>query len=73
MAFFASCNQKYLFFVIPFIPTNAPGSYSDIMKNFKEERNMLFIETLSKIGTLVTEQVTVTEIDEVFIGDLKLI
>ena len=30
---------------------------------------MVFIETLHKIETLVSEQVTVTEIYEVFIGD----
>ena len=34
---------------------------------------MLFIETLHKIETLINEQVTVTETDEVFTVDKKLI
>ena len=34
---------------------------------------MLFIETLIKIGTLIIEQVTVTETDEFFIGDKNII
>ena len=64
-------TKKYTFLVIKFGPTNAPSFYSATMKNFKYEWDMLFIETLRKIGTLINEQGTVTEIDEVFIGDLK--
>ena len=48
---------------MPFGATNAPGFYSVIMKNIKDEWDMLFIDNLCKIGTLVNEQVTVTEID----------
>ena len=33
---------------------------------------MIFIEILRKIGTLINEQVTVTETDEIFFGDKKL-
>ena len=44
-----------------------------MMKNFRDEWYMLFIETLCKIGTLLNEQVTVTETDELFIEDKKLI
>ena len=44
-----------------------------MMKNFKDEWVMLFIETLRKIGTLINEQVKVTETDELFIGDKNLI
>ena len=36
-------------------------------------RYAIFIETLRKIGTLINEQVTAIETDEVFIGDKKLI
>ena len=43
------------------------------MKEFKYECDILFIDILRKIGTLINEQVTVTETDEVFIGDKKLI
>ena len=49
--------------------TNAPGFYSAIIKNFKDKLDMLFIETLCKIGTLINEQVTVMEMYEVFIED----
>ena len=34
---------------------------------------MLFIETLHKLGTLINEQFTVTERDEVFIGYKNII
>ena len=73
LAFFAPDNQKYTFLVMPFDPTNATGFYSAMMKNFKDKWIMIFIETLRKIGTLINEQVTVIETDEVFIGDKKLI
>ena len=58
---------------MPFGPINYPGFYSDTMKKFKDEWDMIFIETLLKIGTLLNEQVTVTETYEVFIRDKKLI
>ena len=44
-----------------------------MMKNFKYEWDMIFIKTLWNSGTLINEQVTVTETYEVFIGDKKLI
>ena len=73
IAFFTPDNQKYTLLVMPLGPTNIPDLYSDIMKNFKDEWYMIFIETLHKIGTLINEQVAVTETDEVFIGDKNLI
>ena len=69
LAFFTPNNQTYMFLIMPFRTINAPGLYSDIMKNFKDEWVMLFIYTFRKIGTLINEQVTVIEIDEVFIED----
>ena len=54
-AFFPPDNQKYMFLFMPFGPTNAPGLYSAMMKNFKEKWDMIFIETLHKIGTLISE------------------
>ena len=54
---------------MPSSPTNATGFYSAVMKNFKDKCSMLFIEDLRKIGTLINEQIKVTETDEVFIGD----
>ena len=52
-----------------FGPTNTPGFYLAMMMNFKEKWDMLLIETLRKIGALINDQFTVTETDEVFIGD----
>ena len=43
------------------------------MINFKDEWDMIFIETLRNLGNLFNEQVTVMETYEVFIGDKKLI
>ena len=57
---------------MPFEITDTPGLYSDTMTNFKEEWDMLFIETLCKIVTLINKQVTVTETDELFIGDKEI-
>ena len=54
---------------MPFGTTNAPCFYSAMMKNFKDKRDMLFIDTLRKIGTLISEKVAVTKTDEVIIGD----
>ena len=43
------------------------------MKNFKDEWDILFIENLRKIGTLINEKFTFTEKYEVFIVDEKII
>ena len=56
-----------------FVPTNSSGFYSDMMKNFKEKWDMLFIEALSKIINFINEQVTVTKTDEVFVGNKNII
>ena len=65
---FAPDNQEYTFLVMPFGPTNTPDFYSDMMKNFKYEWYVVFVETLCEIGTLINEQVALTETYEVFIG-----
>ena len=58
---------------MPFGTTNTPGFYSATIKNFKDEWDMILRETLWKIGTLVNEQVTVTETYEFFIRDKNII
>ena len=35
LAFSAPDHQKYTFFVMPFVPTNAPGFYLAMMKNLR--------------------------------------
>ena len=65
--------QKYTFLVIKFGPTNAHSFYSDMTKKFKDEWEMILIETLCNSGPLVSGQVTVTQIYEVLIGDKNLI
>ena len=66
-------NQKYAFYVVPFGPTNAPGFYSAMMKNFKDEWDMLFIQLLHELKTIRNKPVVVTETDEIFIGTIKLV
>ena len=73
LSFFALDNQKYTFLVIQFGVTYSPGFYSDVIKNFKYKWDVLFIEALCKIVTLINEQVTVTKTYEVFLGDKNLI
>ena len=43
------------------------------MKGFKDEWDMLFMETLRNLVTLVSEKITVKEIYDVFVEDKKLI
>ena len=43
LSFFALDNQKYIFLIMTFGPTNDPGFYSDMIKNFKDEWDMLSI------------------------------
>ena len=73
IALFAPDKQRYTFLVVPFGTIYAPGLYSAMMKSFKDEWDMLFIETLRKIGILINEQVTVTETNEVYIRYKKTI
>ena len=56
-----------------FGPAKAPCFYSDTMKKFMDKWDMLFIENLRQIGTIIKKEVTVMEIYEVFIGDKKII
>ena len=44
-----------------------------MMNNFKAKWDMICIETLCNLVKLVSEQVTVTETDELFIGDKNII
>ena len=42
LAFFGPDDFKYCFTVIPFEPTNAPTFYTAMMRNFKEEWDLVF-------------------------------
>ena len=58
---------------MPFGPNNTPSFYSDTMNKFKDEWDIQFIDTIKNIGTLINEQITDTETNEVFIGDKNII
>jgi hypothetical protein len=73
LAFFSPDNEKYCFKVMPFGPTNAPGFYSAMMKNLKDEWDFLFIQIVRTIKFLSEEPVTVTAADEIFIGGKKVV
>ena len=45
-------------------PTHTTGLYSAMMENFNYKWDIIFIDTLHKIGTLINEQVSVKETDE---------
>ena len=55
LSLFAPSNQKYMFLVMTFGTTTAPGLYSDMINNLKDEWYVLFIETHRKIGILINE------------------
>ena len=53
IAFFSIDNQKYKLLVMSFGTSNFPCFYSAMMKIFKDECGMIFIDTLCKIVTLI--------------------
>ena len=59
--------------VVPFGPTNAPGFYSAMMRNMKEEWDNLFISRLKELLQIDNEAVVVSISMEVFIGGKKLV
>lgn len=56
LAFFAPDGNKYTFRVMPFGPTNAPGFYTCMMGEFKDDWETLFMEIVSKTDTLKGQQ-----------------
>ena len=73
LAFFAPNDRKYCFNVMPFGPTNAPSFYTAMMKNFKDEWDALFSQTVLALGTFEDEQITLSAAQELLIGSRKLI
>ena len=57
----------------PFGPTNAPGFYSAMMQNFKEEWDLIFTQTLRYIDTFSNNAVSVTEKYRIYLNNTKLV
>ncbi len=73
LAFFGPDGYKYTFKVMPFGPTNAPGFYSAMMRNMKEEWDTLFITRLQELLHVDNKTVVVIISKEIFIGGIKLV
>ena len=73
LAFFGPDGWKYTFKVMPFGPTNAPGFYSAMMRNMKEEWDNLFICRPQELLQVDSEAVVVSISMEIFIGGKKLV
>ena len=72
-ALFAPDDQKYCFIVMPFGPTNSPGFYTAMMRDFKEEWDTLFILRVSAMKQFLGKNITVTATNEILIGTKKLV
>ena len=73
LAFFAPDDNKYCFNVMPFGPTNAPAFYTAMMKNLKDEWDLLFIIVLRSMNTLNGETIRITDANEIFLGEKKIV
>ena len=73
LAFFSPDDLKYCFNVMPFGPTNAPAFYTAMMKNFKDEWDILFIITVMKLKTHNALPISLTANNDIIIGGKKLI
>ena len=72
-AFFAPDDRKYCFTVMSFGPTNSPGFYTAMMRNFKGEWDTLFIIRVSALQKWEDLDITVTASKEIMIGKKKLV
>ena len=59
LAFFPD-DLKYCFTVMPFGPTNNPGFYTAMMKDFKTEWDTLFIIRITALKSYEGQTITVT-------------
>ena len=73
LAFFAPDGNKYCFNVMPFGLTNAPAFYPAMMKNLKDEWDLLFIIVLRSMNTLNGEIICITDANEIFLGEKKIV
>ena len=56
-----------------FGPTNAPGFYSSMMRNFKEYWDLIFTQTLRSINTIANNAISVTATDKICHNKTKLV
>ena len=73
LAFFTPSDEKLCFTVIPFGPTNAPGLYTAMMKDFKTEWDDLFIIRVTAMKTYNSLIIRVDSNQDVIIGGVKLV
>ena len=53
--------------------TNVPGLYSAMMRNSKEEWDLLFTQTLSSIYKLGNNTVSVTETEKIYLNKTNIV
>ena len=58
---------------MPFGPTDTPVFCSNMMRNLKEEWELLFTQTLRSTDTLGNNIVSVTEKDKIYLDKTKLV
>ena len=73
LAFFTPDELKYCFTVIPFGPTNNPGFYTAMMKDFKTEWDTLFIIRITALKSYEGQTITVTANQDILITAVKLV
>ena len=72
LAFFAPDHKKYCFKVMPFGPTNAPPFYTCMMHQLRDEWEILFILKIRAMLTIGGEVISISDTDEITIGDTLL-
>ena len=58
---------------MPFEPTNAPGFYTVMMKDFKTEWDTLFVIRITTLKAYEGQTITVTVSQDILIGGVKLV
>ena len=72
LAFFAPDGKKYTFKVMPFGPTNAPAFYTCMMGNFRDEWQLLFLQSLQEMTEIGQQLITIRNTDEIYLGDKRI-
>ena len=72
-AFFAPDDLKYCFTVMPFGPTNYPGFYTCMMRDFKGEWEALFIIRVASLKVWNNLESKILTTKDIIIGSRKVV
>ena len=73
LAFFGPDDYKYCYTVMPFGPTNAPTFYTAMMRNFKQEWDLLFIERVRELKQVAGKMIVVSSDGTILVDGQQII